>query len=137
MRVESREIMNILGRNENGCLAIQLAETKKGNVALDATEFEKVWRMPGQVEKDLVLFESEDQLVLKPYTGLVVQVDGELYRLVRVMRARKDSVDECLAETLTASQMMKNHFFEYAGLFAPSNKWVENMEIVWDGDSIV
>lgn len=122
----------IIGVHENGTVAVRLPATKKGNVCLDTSSFEKVWRMPEQNANDLILYQSEERTITKPWIGLVVQIDGKLYRLVRVIRAKKEGYE--FDKKAKAKEIMKKNAFEYAGIFVPSQKWVENMEIVWGGE---
>lgn len=116
-------------------IIVGIDKTKNGNVfcnllgrGFELNGLEAVLKEKGQNIKFLINKPQKGIVAIIPQRGMLLQLDGELYRLMRINR---NYIGEEDFEEKDIREKQKRGEFEYSILLTPSRRFTDGLEVVW------
>lgn len=116
-------------------MIVKINKTKKGNIFMNLLSdtfkqlnLEAVIKENKQKIDFLINKPVKDIVAIIPQRGMLLQIDGDLYRLMRINR---EYIGDNPFEDKDIREKQKNLMFDYSILLVPSRRFTDGLEVVW------
>lgn len=115
---------------ENGQLLFLLPKSRKGFGVIDTQKMADIQRVySGKGMNDLIIYQNKNKMIIKPISGLIIEIQDMLYRLVKKYKNYTE-----YDESLSCSENREVGKMDEYILLVPSDVDVEyaEMRVIYD-----